>query len=71
MAKCQECGTRRTRSGDRICDGCASKGLNVTLLRLYGKALRQMPGSPLQRATDEKIKARMAELSAQTHIDDN
>lgn len=62
MAKCQECGNRRTRRGERICDGCASKGMDVILLRLYGKALRQMPGSPLQRETDKQIAARIAEL---------
>jgi hypothetical protein len=61
--KCAECKLRRVRRGDRICDGCASKGLDLTLLRLYNNALRQIPSSPAQRETDKKIQARLAELN--------
>jgi hypothetical protein len=62
MAKCAECVVRRVRRGERICDGCASKGLDVPLLKLYGKALRQLSGSPRQREIDQQIAARLAEL---------
>jgi hypothetical protein len=60
--KCQECKTRRTRRGERICDGCASKGLDVTLLKLYGKALKAFPSSPKQQEINGEITARLAEL---------
>jgi uncharacterized protein YecT (DUF1311 family) len=62
--KCQSCNERRTRRGDRICDGCASKGMDVTLLKLYGKALRQFASSPAQKETDKLIEARRAALNA-------